>query len=79
MKTNRHYKTLVPNKSGYYVYSIKKNEEEFRSNYFTYGKRASDIMGEPKILAQVRRHRTVFNQAIKKHFELNCKRYLNIR
>lgn len=79
MKTNRHFKTLVPNNFGHYVYCIENNEEEFRSNYFTYGKRASDIMGEPRILAQVRRHRTVFNQAIKKHFELNCRRYLTVK
>jgi hypothetical protein len=66
-KVNKKYKTLVPNKFGYYLYKTERVEDRFNSNYFTYGKRASLIMNEPLIKRQVRRHRTIFNQAIIKH------------
>ena len=75
--TKHNYKQLLPNQFGYYVYVTEKNEDEFRSNYFTYGKRAADIMKEPKIEEQVRRHRTVFNQAMKKYLALNTEKLLN--
>lgn len=74
--TKSTYKYLIPNRFGFYVYQTKENEDEFRSNYFTYGKRAAEIMKEPKIVNQVRRHRTIFNQAMKKHLAISIERFL---
>ncbi len=69
------YKYLTPNRFGFYVYQTEESEDEFRSNYFTYGRRAADIMNEPKIVDQVKRHRTIFNQAMKKHLALSIERF----
>lgn len=76
-KVNKKYKNLVANKFGYYVYKTKRDEDRFNSNYFTYSKRASMIMNEPLIKRQVRRHRTIFNEAINKHQTRNRERLLN--
>ncbi|MEO6618856.1 MAG: reverse transcriptase domain-containing protein [Dyadobacter sp.] len=74
IKTRRRFKILTYNRYGRFVYSGKQLEEEFKSNYFTYVKRASQIMNEPKILNQVRRHRTIFDQAVKKYFTDSVRR-----
>lgn len=65
--TKRNFKTLGPNRFGYNVYYTERKDKDFRSNYFTYCKRAAKIMNEPRILQQIRRHRVIFNQAMKKH------------
>jgi hypothetical protein len=65
--TTRYFKKLVENRFGYYTYQTEPKKEEFRSNYFSYAKRAASIMHSPSIKQQLRRHRTIFNQAIVKH------------
>ena len=75
-KVNKKYKHLIYNKFGYYVYKTINDEDKFNSNYFTYGKRAAKIMNEPLIERQVRRHRSIFNEAINKHQTRNLQRLL---
>ncbi|SDG59066.1 reverse transcriptase domain-containing protein [Mucilaginibacter gossypii] len=71
----RNFKSLVPNQFGDYVYRVQKNEGEFRSNYFKYGERASEIMGTNSIVKQTRRHRTIFKQAVQKYAKIYSQRY----
>lgn len=72
---NRRFKKLSPNRFGYAVYESETKEKSFKSNYFTYAKKAAEIMNEPRILCQVRRHRTVFDSVVKKHIALCRKRF----
>lgn len=74
--TKRNHKKLGPNRFGYSVFHVERNEDKFPSNYFTYGRRAKEIMNEPMIIKQVRRHRTIFNQAVKKHSAYHLARTL---
>jgi hypothetical protein len=69
------FKKLVPNRFGYAIYTSENMEDDIRSNYFTYANKAAEIMNESRILRQVRRHRTVFNSAVKKHMVLYRKSF----
>lgn len=46
-----------------------KRTKYLRSNYFSYGIRASVIMNEPQIARQTRNHARIFNEAIFKHLK----------
>jgi len=61
----RRFKKLVTNRFGDYVYQSELSKKKFQSNYFSYGERAAEIMNEDAIVKQTKRHRTIFNQAIK--------------
>lgn len=76
-QVKRRFKHLEPNRFGYYVYRTEQKDDELRSNYFSYAQRASDIMKEPKILRQVRRHRTIFTAASKKQLSIYKRKYLD--
>jgi hypothetical protein len=65
--TNR--KWLQKNELGIYSYKTRPILKEHRSNYFSYLKRASDIMHEPAIKNQARNHMKIFNQAVQKHLK----------
>lgn len=71
----RNFKKLVPNQYGEFIYSVTRKDDEFRSNYFKYGERASEIMGTDTVVRQTRRHRTIFKKAVKKYAELYSRRY----
>lgn len=45
-----------------------KRIEKPSGNYFSYAKRASEILNEPSILNQIRNEKKIFNQALDKHF-----------
>lgn len=67
-------KWLAKNKFGDFFYKTKYKDAEYRSNYFTYVKRASSIMNEPAIYRQLRNHRRIFNATMAKHLRLARKR-----
>ena len=45
------------------------NNNKFSTTYLTYVRRASKIMGERSILNQVKKHKNIFNTAIKNHLK----------
>lgn len=66
-KVHKRWKKLIKQESGEFRLVTGTKRKVLKSNYFSYAKRASDIMGEPMIYEQVRNHRRIFNQAIEKH------------
>lgn len=60
-------KTAFLSKNGYgeYVYRVREINNDFKGNYFTYVKRAAEVMGNPKIKNQTRNHKKILNQALK--------------
>lgn len=60
-------KWLIKNERGEYRYTTKLVEKKYNSNYLSYVNRASDIMNEPAIKAQIKKHYKIFNDAIYKH------------
>jgi hypothetical protein len=60
-------KQLVKTKYGYFVYKSESFEKKNRSNYFSYVKRSGLIMNEPAIEHQLKKHKKIFNQAIRYH------------
>ncbi|MDB5263460.1 MAG: hypothetical protein JWQ14_2743, partial [Adhaeribacter sp.] len=60
-------KKLVKNNEGQYYYEVEKAATKYKTNYFSYAKRASVIMDSPSILHQIRNHRKIFNAAIFNH------------
>lgn len=66
-KVHTRWKRLIKTETGNYQLKTGMKTRILRSNYFSYARRASEIMNEPKIYEQVRNHRKLFNQAIHKH------------
>jgi hypothetical protein len=64
----RRFKLYVKIETGEYRMITKEYEKSSRGNYFSYAKRAAEIMDEPAILKQIQGEKRVFNQAIQKHF-----------
>lgn len=62
---HRNLKSLKRNINDEYVYQVEDDKHEFRSNYFTYAKRADEIMNQKNIVKQLRRHRSVFNRIVR--------------
>jgi hypothetical protein len=60
-------KSFVQNDVGNYRIESTKKKKDFRSNYLSYIKRASLIMGENAIQKQIEKHKRLFNQALNKH------------
>lgn len=65
-KVHTRWKRLIKTDKGYKLITGKKSKI-LRSNYFSYVKRASEIMNEPKIENQIRKHRHIFNETIKRN------------
>jgi hypothetical protein len=63
------WKKIVPSNYGKFKILSGSKSKPLRSNYFSYLKRASEIMNEPKISNQVRNHNKIFNDAITKHLK----------
>jgi len=60
----RNYKWLEPNRYGDFVYHTQEKPQDFRSNYFSYARRAAKTMDDKHIIRQLRRHRILFNQVV---------------
>jgi hypothetical protein len=52
---------------GDYQLFVDKKDDKIQGNYFSYARRASEIMNEPKIFRQLRKHRSIFNRSIRRH------------
>jgi len=69
IKQFRKRKKLVKNDDGLYSIQTEDVEGKHSTNYFSYVNRASSIMDESSIKAQIRNHRRIFNSAIAKHLK----------
>lgn len=67
--TPRRFKSYIRLDNGEYRISVSEFKKSFRGNYFSYAKRAAEIMDEPAILKQIEGEKRVFNQAIQRHFK----------
>lgn len=65
IRRHRYFVELSPNN---YRYKSEPFEFTIKSNYISYVKRAAEIMEEPRIIGQIRNHKKIFHQAVKKHF-----------
>jgi hypothetical protein len=63
----RNFKRFTKIETGEFRLTVEKMKDVEQGNYFSYVKRASEIMDEPAILKQLRNERKIFNQAIVKH------------
>lgn len=68
-KVRKRWKKIVQIENGDYKLTTKVKKEELRSNYLTYVRRASEIMEEPAIKQQIKKHKAIFNCAIHKHLK----------
>ena len=64
VKVRKRWKKIVKLENGNFKLKIGKKKQILRSNYLTYVKRASEIMNEPAIEHQIRKHKKIFNQAV---------------
>lgn len=69
-KTKRKFKTFTKIQNGEFRLNSTEKKIEFRGNYFSYARRASDIMNEPAILNQIKGEKRVFNQAVNKYIKI---------
>jgi hypothetical protein len=67
-KRVRTYKRYELLDTGEFRLRTETKKEPFKSNYFSYVRRAAEIMNEPQILNQIKGEQRVFNQAIERHF-----------
>lgn len=65
----RKFSTFIKLETGESRLKSKINKKPFQGNYFSYAKRAAEIMNEPAILNQIKGERRVFNQSIQKHLK----------
>ncbi len=54
---------------GHYQYKIIKVDKQFRSNYLTYVNRVCDIMNDNSAKRQIRKHKSIFNESIRRHLD----------
>jgi hypothetical protein len=66
-KSTRKINTFIKLETGEYRIKSMIIQKPFQGNYFSYAKRASEIMNEPAIMNQIKGEKRVFNQAIQKH------------
>lgn len=68
--TTRKFKAFEKKDNGEFRLVVKESNEKSKmmGNYFSYARRAAEIMNEPAILNQIKGERKIFNQAIQKHF-----------
>jgi hypothetical protein len=67
IKVHHRWKTLVRNERGDFVIKSGVKIKQPKSNYMNYVKRASEIMNEPKIYNQIRKHYHILHSAMHKH------------
>jgi hypothetical protein len=66
--TTRKY--LARNVMGEFSYRIKRDKLNHKSNYFSYTRRAAEILKEPRITdVVVKKYKTIFHQALNRHFK----------
>lgn len=65
-KLQKKNKIWQKNELGDFFFQSKKEPSKFNSNYLTYINRASDEMSEPAILNQVRKHKRILYEALRK-------------
>lgn len=71
VKAKRKFKSFLKVETGEFRVTSKVKDVQFRGNYFTYAKRAAEIMNEPAILKQIKGEKRVFNQAVQKHLKMS--------
>ena len=64
VKVRSRWKKIVKTKIGHFRLETGVKKKILRSNYLSYVKRASDIMNEPAILNQIKKHKKIFNEAV---------------
>ena len=69
-KSTRKFNTFIKLETGEYRIKSMIIQKPFQGNYFSYVKRASEIMNEPAIMNQIKGEKRVFNQAIQKHLKV---------
>ncbi|RYG01767.1 MAG: hypothetical protein EOO07_33770 [Chitinophagaceae bacterium] len=69
VKVRTNLKRLEKNNFGSYTLKVVKKEKILRGNYLSYIDRASEIMGEPAIKNQIKKHRAIFNEALRRHLK----------
>lgn len=67
--STRKFNTFSKIETGEFRMNSILNEKPFQGNYFSYAKRAAEIMNEPAILKQVSGEKRIFNQAIESHLK----------
>lgn len=65
----RNYKIIEKRPNGEYWAKIKENKKKHNGNYFSYVKRATEILDAPEINNQLRNEKKIFNEAINKYFK----------
>jgi hypothetical protein len=72
-KTRPERKVLRKNDKGYFHFEKiePKTNPKRRTNYFAYSRRAIEIMNEPKIEKQLKKHKNMFHAAMAKHLKNN--------
>jgi len=53
--------------TGEYRIESKTINTYLKGNYFSYVRRAAEIMNEPRILNQIKKEKSIFNKALQKH------------
>lgn len=61
-------KRIIKKERGDFYLKSTVTSKRFRGNYLSYIDRASDIMKEPSIKLQIRKHKKIFNDTLYKHF-----------
>ncbi|PBQ34569.1 hypothetical protein CNR22_23250 [Sphingobacteriaceae bacterium] len=67
VKTHTRWKKLLKQENGEFRLITGVKKRPLKSNYFSYARRATEIMNEPKIYGQTRNHKKIFNQAVSWH------------
>lgn len=68
-KIRRNWKSLERKENGQYYYKTHKKSKKIKSNYLTYVRRSSEIMKDEIIKHQIRKHKSICNEAIHKHLK----------
>jgi hypothetical protein len=61
-------KKLIKSPDGTYSYEFDEKTRKYNSNYFSYVRKSAEIMKQPEIEHQLRKHKKILNQAISRHF-----------
>lgn len=70
VNAKRKFKSFSKLDTGEFRTLSKEKNIPFRGNYFTYARRAAEIMNEPAINKQLKGEKRVFNQAVQKHLNI---------
>jgi len=67
VKVKNRWKKIIKINEGNFKLITGLKEKTLRSNYLSYVQRASEIMNEPAISNQIRKHKRIFNKAINRY------------